>query len=212
MLTMFCRPLLLTEDINSYAELDFGESKTFEILLEYFEADDVICVAVDNIPEYNYIENSFEEVYQNDLLSKSTNLQSVPNLSIWLAPTPLVSMYDISNIDSKRRFEPKLFRNEYTFTLTCSHGFGPGKYSLFAQNIAGDGSTQAVRVRYKIHKVVRAKSVKEGEKITDVVGADEVSHFRFIVNEPNKLISITVKPVCDGPGNCNFKRRAMTHK
>ena len=181
------------------AEIDVGESKIFEIIVQNFEQDDIFCLTVDNIPEYN-IEDSFEEIYQGRLAQTSDNYTSMPNLNIWLAPTPSKAVYDMSDVDGRHRLEPKMFRNEYAFTLRASNGFSPGKYSLFVWNCAIDESTQAVRVGYKIHKAIRAKSVKDGDKIVDVIGADEISHFRYVINDPSKLVTITVKPMSDGQG------------
>ena len=111
-----------------------------------------------------------------------------------------MNVYTIDDVELDKHFSPHVFRNEYTLTLSTVQGLVPGKYSLFVVNDAGDGSIQALRVGYKICPTIRAQNIETFEKLQGSTGAEEFAFFRCVINDPNKLITLLVRPVSDGQG------------
>ena len=142
---------ILAPDLGSFCEIDVGEEETFEIVLDNFGTNDVLCITVNASPSYMTEEFFIEENEDKRLLKSDTtemdNVLSVPGLDVVLTKTSTSMPNSPSTYGSPGSrsqgsqtvdFRPKFFRGEYSLALTTAHGLVAGSYQLTVASASQD--------------------------------------------------------------------------
>lgn len=167
------RVISLHPGSDSYAEIDPNCTQSFELSIPQFTSHDVLCIAVACLADIP--RNSSDRSIFNQRPS------SHQALSI-----------ELSNDATHSTFTPASFNGEYEFTLTSSHGFAKGAYTLRVTNTGN--MAQSIRVNFKLLPYIQATSITTSTTLTSTCDANAYTYFRLRAKNPEQLISIRAEP------------------
>ncbi len=180
------RPQLVTKDRGYFAEIEHDNYQDFEFRLSDFGNDDILALTITCIPNAVWKEDG--------LILEREKVQGVDFQLLEF------SFYN-SDSDSGFKLPVKaaLYNAEYCITLSKAHGLRGGQWLLRVQlsDQASKDAVQTVRVSYNIQTAVRAVPVEVDKPVCDEVYANEFKYYRFVLQDPSKVFSVSCRALGD---------------
>jgi hypothetical protein len=204
------RPSALSAEHDSYTDIEPGDRKEFEYKLGTFSRGDVLALSVNCLP--------------NCMVDDAENLID-ENARSQIDHHPLEAVLRViksggRSFDKEIVFKPSIHNGEFCFVMTVAHGVTPGSTLLLSvKNLTSEierpahGSLlQAIRVSLRIHSAVRSVPLENGRPVTGRTLSGEFAYYRFVCQDPEKLVSIRVKPLSDENGPIGDPDLYVTNK
>eukprot|EP00607_Mallomonas_marina_P005451 CAMPEP_0182426556 /NCGR_PEP_ID=MMETSP1167-20130531/13041_1 /TAXON_ID=2988 /ORGANISM="Mallomonas Sp, Strain CCMP3275" /LENGTH=817 /DNA_ID=CAMNT_0024608059 /DNA_START=38 /DNA_END=2488 /DNA_ORIENTATION=+ len=196
------RPIKLTDEHDSFTDVDKGGKQDFELHISEFLHEEVLCLSILCIPETVNEEALYGLDEAPKVIREHQPLDIILNRISSLNSVGAESSRGIaSHSSSDLSFLPTLHNAEYSYALTSASGVIPGIYHLTVQNIGF--ATQPIRVTHSVMPSVRAIPIRAAQRLIGCNGPNEFTFYRYTCPQPsNQLITIRVTPGQDDSGCC----------
>jgi hypothetical protein len=164
----------LSSETNTYAGIDSNSHVQFDLALDMFSSDEVLCINIHNIT------NAYD-VEKNDL--DKLNIQ-----------VSLFQRDSKSNEYIALPLKAAFLNGNYSYTLTSAE-ISAGQFRIFVDNSVD--MHQSIRVGYRIQRLCRATPLEFGKSVRGKVGLNQTNFYRLVVPDRNQVLTIRCRPLTD---------------